>query len=205
MENTESLKVSLRGDERGKGPARRLRAEGKIPGVVYGQGVELTHLAVDPKELGKRLKGPYGLNALFKLEVEGTELSPVVRVVQYQRDPVKRTVEHVDFHAVTAANQIVTHIPLRLEGKSVGVAKGGTLKQSRMTLKVSGSVSAIPTHITVDVSNLDVAQFIRVSTIQAPEGIEIVFDSDFSVATVLMTRAVKVETTEDPKAKKKKK
>ncbi|MEO1266916.1 MAG: hypothetical protein AAFX99_02395 [Myxococcota bacterium] len=89
MENAESLKVAVR-EGLGKGFARRLRQQGMIPGVCYGPNQEPMHVAVDPKELRERLTGKYGVNAIFKLEVDGVDTAPTVRVSQYQKDPVTR-------------------------------------------------------------------------------------------------------------------
>jgi large subunit ribosomal protein L25 len=190
MENTETLKVKVR-EAGGKGPARRLRMAGQIPGVCYGKNFESLMLEVDPKELAKRLTGAYGLNALFKLDIEGHDASPVVRVSEYQRDPVKRTLQHVDFHAVEGDMEVITKVPLKLEGRPVGVAAGGTLKQVRYDIKVRGPVASIPTHVTVAVGNLNIGEMARVSSVQLPEGITAIYDDDFGVASVFLTRSAK--------------
>lgn len=190
MENTETLKVKVR-DAGGKGPARRLRMAGLIPGVCYGKNFESLMLEVDPKELAKRLTGPFGLNALFKLDIDGYEGEPVVRVSEYQRDPIKRTLHHVDFHAVDPSMEVTTKVPLKLVGRPVGVAAGGTLKQIRYDIKVRGPVAAIPTHVTADVSKMDIGEMTRVSSVVVPEGITAIYDDDFGVATVFLTRSAK--------------
>jgi large subunit ribosomal protein L25 len=190
MENTEALKVSTR-EGSGKGPARQLRMVGQVPGVCYGKSVEPVLVSVDPKELAKRLTGPFGLNALFKLEIEGHEGAPVVRVSQYQRDPVKRTIRHVDFHAIEEGQMVVTRVPLKLEGRPLGVIEGGSLKQIRHDVKVRGPAALIPSEATVDVSGLKIDQTARVSAVQVPEGVEVVFNDDFSVAMVFLSRAAR--------------
>jgi large subunit ribosomal protein L25 len=114
MENTQPLKATIR-ENLGKGPARRLRVAGRLPGVVYGKDFASTNVSVEPKALLNRLRGDYGLNSIFKLEIEGHDASPVVRVINYQRDPVRRSIKHVDFEVLNAESLLTTKVPLKLE------------------------------------------------------------------------------------------
>ncbi len=195
MENTPSLKVSVR-TTHGKGPARQMRMKGNIPGVCYGKGFTPVSVEVDPKELASRLTGEFGLNALFRLEIEGHETSPVVRVSQYQRNPVKRNLEHVEFHAVNEDQTVLTRVPLKLLGRPVGLGKGGALKQIRHDVRVRGLAKNIPAFVTVDVAELDVNEMCRISKVQAPEGVNILFSDDFGVAQVLLTRSARAAQAE---------
>lgn len=191
MENTTPLKASVR-TETGKGPARRLRQAGLIPGVCYGKEQAPVQLAVDPKELTKQLKGPFGLNAIFRLETEGEGISnPTVRVVEYQRDPVRRNITHVDFQAISADQVLSVKVPLKLVGTPKGLGVGGSLKQLVYDIKVKGNAAAIPTHIEADVSDLDVGDIFRITTLPLPEGLELIFDGNFGIATVFLSRSAR--------------
>lgn len=196
MENAEPLKAQLR-EGTGKGFARRLRAEGMLPGVCYGAGGEATSVTVDPKELLARLTGDYGRNAIFRLEIEGREDAPVVRVNEYQRHPVKRTMVHVDFEVLTPTKQISTSVPLILEGKPRGVANGGVLRQARHALNIVACPADMPTSIKVDVSDLRIGAVRRVKEITAPEGVEVRYDSNFTVAGVFLPRGIKATDDEE--------
>ena len=197
MENTDSLSVSARA-EFGKGPSRRLRAAGLVPGVCYGATLEEPiHVAVDPKQLRRRLTGPYGLNALFKLQIEGSEANPTVRVNQYQRDPLHRTIVHVDFQALDLDTKVTVNVPLMLVGKAVGIANGGRLRQLQWTVKVRATPDLIPTHLDVDVSDLEVNQMRGVTQIPVPGGMELIYNNDYGVATVIIPRGAVSEETEE--------
>lgn len=190
MENAEALKVTVR-EGLGKGFARRLRQSGQIPGVCYGANQEPVHVAVDPKELRERLTGKFGVNAIFKLEIEGQGITPTVRVSQYQKDPVERTLLHADFTIVDPEKPLKVKVPLKLVGRAKGVGEGGRLRQVRRVLNVVAMPSALPAQMTADVTELKIGDILRVEQVEAIDGVEIIYDHNFAVATVFQPRAGK--------------
>lgn len=191
MENAEPLKAQLR-TELGKGATGRLRRQGMLPGVVYGDGNAAVSVQVEPRELLARIKGNFGLNAIFKLDIDGHDAAPVVRVNEYQRDPVRRELTHVDFEILDADKPITAEVPLVLEGRAAGVASGGVLRQIRRSLKIKTTPKHMPEKLTVDVTDLKIGMMRRVLEVQLPEGVEVIYDVNFSVATVVLPRGVKV-------------
>ena len=110
---TTTLQAEVR-EERGKGPARKLRAQGKLPAVFYGPGIDPTALTVDPKELEKALRGEFGRNTLFTLAYGGKEELAMVRELVV--DPVSRTPLHVDFYRVSTEREVVVDVPFSTHG-----------------------------------------------------------------------------------------
>mgnify|MGYP000386231887 CR=1 FL=1 len=196
MENAQPLNVKLR-TELGKGANRRLRAQGLLPAVCYGSGSEATALSVDPKELMELLSGDYGFNAVFKLNVENSDMAPVVRVNEYQRDPVRRELTHVDFQILSEDKVVTVTVPLRLTGRPQGTTVGGKLRQIRHSLKIKARPAAIPSELVLDVTELKVNAYSRVTEIPLPEGVEVIYDTNFSVATVFLPRGVKAAEEEE--------
>ena len=121
METT-TLQAEVRAG-RGKGPARRLRGEGKIPAVVYGPGLEPALLTVSPKPLLKALRGEYGRNVVYVLEWNGKKELAMVK--DLATDPVTSDLLHVDFYRVTEESPVVVNVPFQAKGRAQGVRMGG--------------------------------------------------------------------------------
>ena len=130
METT-TLQAEVR-ETRGKGPARRLRAQGKVPGVFYGPGVEPTPLTLSPKELEKALRGERGRNVVFQLSVGGKDELAMVKDVTV--DPVSQELLHVDLYRVFEDKELEIDVPFRTHGRAQGVVMGGVLNVTRRTL-----------------------------------------------------------------------
>ena len=172
----------------GKGANRKLRAQGRIPAVVYGQGVEKSlSVSLCPRELGKALTNPKKSNALFKINLEGTELPPVL-VRELQRDPVSRAILHVDLVSPDLSKERLSVIPIRFEGKSKGVAIGGRLRTPYRDVRVTSLPEQIPAEVVVDISDLGIGDAVMASTLALPESTRAVFDNDYVVAKVLKPR-----------------
>ncbi len=181
METTK-LQAEVRAG-RGKGPARRLRAEGKVPAVVYGPGVTPTALSVSPKELTKALGGERGRNVVFSLAFDGNELLAMVREVAV--DPVTRRVLHADFYRVTEETEVNVVVPVTAHGRAVGVQRGGSLKVNFREVPVRTRPGTIPVSVNVDVSKLDIGQSISVAGLELPEGVVVTLPPKQTVVTVL--------------------
>ena len=181
METTK-LQAEVRAS-RGKGPARRLRAEGKVPAVVYGPGVEPTALSVSPKELEKALSSERKRNVVFSLSFDGKEFLAMVRDVAV--DPVTRQIVHADFYRVTEDLVVNVVVPVTTHGRAVGVQRGGSLKVSFRELPVRTNPRNIPVSVNIDVSKLDIGQTITVSGLELPEGVVVTLPPKRAVVTIL--------------------
>jgi large subunit ribosomal protein L25 len=177
---SESTLVAETGRPTGSRASGRLRAAGKIPGVLYGHGLAPVPLAVDRRELRHALSGPAGVNAVVQLRV-GADTHPTV-VKDLQRDPVRRTVTHIDFIVVRMDEEITVEVPIILEGEARRVlSDGGVIEHSLQSLSVVTTPADIPTHITVDISGLAVGDVVRVGDLALPRGVTIVVDPDTPV------------------------
>jgi len=175
-------------DGRGKQAARQLRAAGQIPAVVYGHGIDETvSVALDPKALKEALENPKGFNALVEVSVENAG-KYVVLVREVQRHPVSRKFLHVDFVAPDLEAELISAVPVRTTGKSVGVITGGRLETPYREMRLSSKPADIPTEVVVDITSLDHGDSIKASEIELPDGVAAVFDRDYVVTKVLKPR-----------------
>ncbi len=175
--NFEELKAIPR-TETGKGVARKLRAKGLIPAVVYGPKTPTRPLTLDQKDLSRILKTEAGSNALIRLQVEGEpeDKCPVVMIKELQSDHIKDTHLHTDLIEIDMTAKIVVEIPVQITGESPGVEEGGVLDYLKREVQVECLPKDIPESITVDVSGLNIGDSLTLSEIQVGEGIEILGD-----------------------------
>jgi len=172
----------------GKSVTRKLRAAGRIPGVVYGKKRDPESIHLDPVALEKLLKkSGAGLNTLIDLSVGGR--TDTVLVKELQRHPVRGAFWHVDFYQVDLTQTIEVSIPLHFVGKARGVEFGGILDHPLREIEVECLPRAIPEFVEVDVSALDVGQSIHVSDLVLPEGVEVLTDGGLPVASVVLPAA----------------
>jgi large subunit ribosomal protein L25 len=166
----------------------RLRAEGKVPGVVYGLGREPVPVTVEWPELRRALSTPAGLNALISLTVDGESNLSVVK--ELQRHPVRRSVNHVDFLMIDRNAPLAVDVPLNLVGTSAKLeAMKGMVDQFLYTLTVKARPGAIPTQIDVDVSEIELGGQVKVGEVVLPEGVTTDVDADIAVAQGSPTRS----------------
>jgi large subunit ribosomal protein L25 len=164
----------------GTRPSRRLRAQGRVPAVLYGHGIDPVALAVDGRELRNALTGEAGLNALINLEVDGTKHLAMAR--HLQRHPVRGGVSHVDFVIVRRDEVVGADIPVHLVGEASEVLKeDGIVEQTLFTLTIRALPADIPGAIEVDVSELTIGATIRVGDVKLPAGVETDADPDDAV------------------------
>ncbi len=185
-ESVTTLKARVR-DQQGKGPARRLRAEGQVPGVVYRRAQPPLAISLDPKALRAAVAGEHRFNTLLTLEIEGGTAAGTRQVLlkAHQVDPVENLqLLHVDFLEVRSDEKIRVEIPVVLTGKPLGVVEGGILQQIRRFLQVLALPTHIPLKIEVDVSHLKIGQSIHVAELKMPEGAELKYQTNFTIAVV---------------------
>ena len=139
---------------RGKNEARRLRVKGSAPAVVYGSGGESVAVAVSPKEVNKILNSKTGHNTIFNLSVTGGENTPVM-IVDWQNDPIKETLLHVDLKRIDLTKRIRVKVPVHTVGEPKGVKlQGGLHELITREIEIECLPDDIPEHFTVDVSEL---------------------------------------------------
>ena len=184
---TETVLQAEAGRRAGSSDARRLRAEGKIPAVVYGHGMDPLPVSVDRRELRQALSGASGMNTILDLTVDGAVYPSLIKDIQ--RHPVKRNVQHIDFIQVNLNEEIVVAIPIHLDGEAKDVsANGGLVDLTMQELQVRTTPRNIPDGVTIDVSEMTMDTVIRVEDIPLPSGVTAEADPEAPVVTVLTMR-----------------
>jgi large subunit ribosomal protein L25 len=177
----------------GKGAARKLRAEGRIPAIVYGHGRDPQPLSINTRELERLLDHIAAESTVIDLDIDGKGARTLIREIQ--RHPFKRQILHVDFQELVAGEKISVSVPIVLVGVPDGVRMdGGILDQTLRELEIEVDPSNIPNHVEIDVTKLVIGSSLHVSDIPLPEGVEVLTDEDASVCVVSAPRAV-VEAT----------
>ena len=180
-------------DVTGTRAAKRLRKSGFIPGVLYGHGKDAVLIAVEPHALREALTTDAGTHAILDVTFEGQKRSHHAIVKDMTLDRVKSTVIHVDLQEIRLDETIETTVAIHFEGEAKGVKAGGMLDESTREVTVKGLVTAIPEHLVVDVSELDMNETLQVSDLVVPEGIEIMADPEEVLCSVLPPRKVEEE------------
>jgi large subunit ribosomal protein L25 len=179
----------------GKGVARKLRATGKVPAVVYGHGDRTTPLAVDAHELDLLLHSISVDNTVIGLTQEGGQQTKVL-IREVQMHPFKPQVLHVDFLLLHAGERLKVRIPVRLSGTPVGVhVGGGVMDQVMYDLEVECLPDEIPEAIDLDVSNMDIGESMRVSDLKL-EKVRLIADGDLPIVSVLAPTVSQAEEDE---------
>jgi len=178
--------IQLKGARReqiGKGGARKARAAGQIPAVLYGHGETPQPVAVEFREFEVALRNHKGSNAIVNLNVAGTEVTALVRDVQY--DPLSRAIIHLDFQHISLTETVEVKVGLHFTGLAVGVKDGGgILEHILRDVEVRCLPTAIPASIDIDVSHLNIGDSVHVRDLQAAN-VEILNDPDTTLATVV--------------------
>ncbi|HJW59683.1 MAG TPA: 50S ribosomal protein L25/general stress protein Ctc [Actinomycetota bacterium] len=169
--------------EAGKGAARRLRASGRVPAVLYGHGTKPQHLSVDARQFGQALRTDAGVNVLISLEVGSDQHLALAKEIQ--RHPVRGSLIHVDFIQVRRGEKVHVQVPVHLVGEAPGAREGGIVDQDLYQLNVEAEVTAVPEAVDADVSGLGIGDVLRVADLKAPEGAVILDDPEASVVSVV--------------------
>jgi len=175
----------------GKGFARRTRAEGLIPAVVYGRHLEkpLT-IAINPKETRAAVQTPRKMNTLIGLNIDGKTLTVLLK--EFQLDPVSRELLHADFVDVRENEQVKVKVPVVLIGKAEGVTVGGILSQVRREIEVWALPGAIPEKIEADVTPIKITQSLHINEIKLPAGVTVKSSVNYTIAVVTAPEVEKV-------------
>jgi large subunit ribosomal protein L25 len=184
------------GRETGSSSTRRLRSQGKIPGVVYGHGADPIAVSVVAREFQIALSGEAGLNTLLTLEVGQQNFLTLARDIQHH--PFRNVVTHVDFLIVSRDDVISAEIPINLVGEPVEVHHGdGIVDQQLFTLAIKAKPADIPPSVDIDISGLTIGASLHVSDITVPRGVELETDPE---ATVVAGQPPRVQATAEEEA-----
>jgi len=195
----ERVKLQVRERElRGSADARRLRREGLVPGVLYGKGNTPHAICVSERELRRVLTGPSGLHAILDVVVEGQQTTHASILKDYQQDPLRGRISHVDLQEVRLDQPIHAQVAVQLVGEPAGVKEGGVLSQVQREINVEALPMEIPEHLELDVSGMAIGDTLRLADLPARDGVTYLDDPDETVlATVtLPTREVEPEPEE---------
>lgn len=179
--------------ERGKNAARRLRASGMVPAVLYGGDGDATALAVPDKIVDYTLHH-MGDNALYDIDLGSG--GSTARIVDVQRDPVSGRLVHVDFAPVNMRERIEVTVPLHVVGEAPGTEEGGVLQQVAYEVHVESLPGDIPQELTIDVSSLGMGENLTLADVALPEGVTLISDPEEVAATVTVPTEITEEDLE---------
>ncbi|PJF48791.1 MAG: 50S ribosomal protein L25 [Candidatus Thermofonsia Clade 3 bacterium] len=193
-------KIELRAEIRaavGSG-VNALRRSGKVPAIVYGRNTPNIPIQLDAREVTNTLRKT-GHNTLITLHIAGQDAPQMVLTREVQRDPIRRTIQHIDFYAVSMTEKITASIRVMLEGEPEDVKSGvGVLLQERDTLKIECLPSDLIEAVTIDVSKMKVDDVVRVKDVVVPPGIALLDDPEDEVVRVTRFVEAKEEAAAEP-------
>jgi large subunit ribosomal protein L25 len=175
-------------ESRGKNEARRLRASGLVPAVLYGSGQASVALSVDPKQIFKILHSSTGHNTIFDVTVKEGETTPVM-LVDWQLDPIKDNLLHLDLKRIDLTKRLRAAVPIRAQGEPAGAKlQGGLLELITREIEIECLPDEIPEYFTIDVSELMIGDAKRASDVALPESIKLLSQADSVLAHVVALR-----------------
>jgi large subunit ribosomal protein L25 len=183
-QQAEPLTAELR-DRVGKGAARELRRNSRVPAVIYGDKKEPLTIALPYKELAKRIHAGHFLTTLVEIEVNGEKHRVLPK--EYQVEPVRDFITHVDFLRISETSKVVVMLPVHFhnEDRAPGLRRGGVLNIVRHEVEVECPAIAIPEGLDVDLSGLDIGDSIHISAVKLPDKtVPTISDRDFTIATI---------------------
>src|SRR5947209_18713758 len=179
-----------------KNDARRVRREGKVPGVVYGAGKDSLSVAVDPRQVLRILHSETGHNTIFDLTLNGGERTKAM-IVDWQYEPIKGKLLHIDVKRIAMDKKLAVMVPILLKGEPAGVKQqGGILEQMLREVEVECLPQDIPSHIDADVSELVFGKVLRVSDLPHSDKVKFLTDQNQPVAHVTSVKEEVVATPE---------
>jgi large subunit ribosomal protein L25 len=181
----------------GKGTGRSLRREGRIPAVLYGSGIESIPLSINLHDIEHLLKNINYAQALLNLKIEGEKpFEKTVMIKEIQTEPLSQILLHMDFYEVDMKRKLTVTVPVVTIGISKGVEAGGVLQIIRRELEVNCLPTEIPEHITIDITDLDMGDSIHVNELKLEGDVEIPFDSNFTILTIVVPKVAEKEGEE---------
>lgn len=196
MSDTYELTAEAR-ERVGKGSARQLRRNGKVPAVIYGDGKPPVAIALSYKDVYYKIHGGGFLTTVATVDVSGEKYKVLPK--DFQLDPVRDFPMHVDFLRIGKGTVVTVEIPCNFVGEddSPGLTRGGVLNVVRYTIEMNCPADAIPDSIDVSVAELDIGDGVHISSVKLPEGaVPTITDRDFTIATVAAPASLKAEEEE---------
>jgi large subunit ribosomal protein L25 len=184
------LKATKR-ETAGKGAARRVRASGQVPGILYGHGMEPVAVSVDARELYHIMHTDAGSNVLIDLSVGSDNHLTLAREIQ--RDHVRGQFLHVDFLAVRRDEKITVEVPVELTGESHGVKEGGVVEHHLWEIRVQCLPGDVPERIDGEITKLGIGDSLRAGELELPPGVEMLTDPEETVVSVVPPPILQVE------------
>ena len=184
------LKATAR-EGRGKGPARRLRADGKVPGVLYGHGVEPVAISLSSQDLLHFFHATHGAAMVVDLEIDGTVHLAIPREIQ--RDHLRGRYVHIDFLEVRRDEKVKMSVEIHETGEAPGVKTGGVIEHHLRDVEIECLPGDVPEQITADVSELELGDMLRLADITAPSGVTFLTDLTTPVISVVTPAALRTE------------
>jgi large subunit ribosomal protein L25 len=195
----ERVKLEVKEREsRGSADARRLRKAGFIPAVLYGKGKTPHAICIPERQLRRVLSGAGGLHAILDVVLEGQKTTHASILKDYQQDPIRGHISHVDLQEVRLDQPIQASVTVQLVGEPAGAKEGGVLSQVQREINVEALPMEIPEHIDLDVGGMEIGDTLRLADLPARDGVTYLDDPEETVlATVtLPTREVEPEPEE---------
>ena len=181
-------------ETRGKNEARRLRARGMVPAIVYGTGADPVAVAVDPKAVTGILKSGSGHNTIFDIDIQGAK-APVM-IVDWQHEPIRSRLLHVDLLRIDLSKKVVVKVPVHTHGDPVGVKiQGGQHEIISREVQIECLPDDIPERFDVNVTNLSVGQSVRASEIPLSGSMRLISPADAVISHVIGVRATEEDAT----------
>jgi large subunit ribosomal protein L25 len=177
--------------EFGKGAARKIRAAGRIPALVYRDGADPAHISIDPAELRLIFQRSSNPNTILAIDT-GAGVKHCV-LTATQKHPVSRRLLHADFFEVREDETLLVEVPVTHVGKAKGIIVGGKMQKLRHTLPIRALPQNIPAVIEVDVTEMDLGDMLRASAVVPPEGCEVITKVDFNIFACKGRRTEAVE------------
>ena len=173
-------------DTSSKSHLKQLKKAGRVPASVYGHGFDSISISVDLAELAAAVRTEAGLHALMDMEIDGGRKkdSGVVVIKRVQKDPLTRRLVHVDFQHVRMTEKLTTEVPVQFVGTAVGVQEGGIVEHVIDSVQVRCLPDRIPSHIDLDVSELEIGQSLHIGDLPLPEGVEALASAEEIVVAV---------------------
>jgi large subunit ribosomal protein L25 len=178
----ERVKLQVKEREsRGSADARRLRREGFIPGVLYGKGKQPYAISIPERELRRVLTGQGGLHAILDVVLEGQQTTHASILKDYQQDPIRGHISHVDLQEVRLDQPIQATVTVQLTGEPAGAKEGGVLSQVQREIRVEALPMEVPEHIDLDVSGMAIGDTLRLADLAQIEGVTYLDDPEETV------------------------
>jgi large subunit ribosomal protein L25 len=185
-----------RRDGAGKGVARKIRAQGRVPAVVYGHGIDPLPVSIDARDLYHILHTDAGMNVLVDLRVDGENFLAMPREVQ--RDHIKGRFIHVDFLRIARDEKITVEVPIHLVGESRGVKEGGVVEHHLWNLELECFPQDVPPSIEADISRLGINESLKVTDLRTPDNVTVLTSLDETIVSVVPPQVLRVEEALPP-------